>query len=69
MGLTEKVTDASTLSQNRIRRFNDSDVFQLILDHIVEQAFERRMTSGRVLYTDSTHLKAGASPFLRHHFL
>src|SRR5574344_3093595 len=28
MGLTEKVPDASTLSQNRIRRFNGTDVFQ-----------------------------------------
>ncbi len=28
LGLTEKVPDASTLSQNRRRRFNHSDVFQ-----------------------------------------
>jgi len=62
MGLTEKVPDASTLSQNRIRRFNDSDVFQTIFDHIVEQALERGMANGRVLYTDSTHLKADANP-------
>jgi IS5 family transposase len=62
MGLTEKVPDASTLSQNRLRRFNDSDVFQHIFDHIVEQALERGMASGRVLYTDSTHLKADANP-------
>ena len=62
MGLTEKIPDASTLSQNRIRRFNDSDVFQTIFDHIVEQALERGMANGRVLYTDSTHLKADANP-------
>ncbi|EBE0837637.1 IS1182 family transposase [Salmonella enterica] len=62
MGLTEKVPDASTLSQNRIRRFNDSDVFQQIFDHIVEQALGQGMANGRVLYTDSTHLKANASP-------
>lgn len=62
MGLTEKVPDASTLSQNRIRRFNDSDVFQQIFDHIVEQALSRGMANGRVLYTDSTHLKANANP-------
>lgn len=35
MGLTKKVPDASTLSQNRIRRFNNSDVFQQIFDHVV----------------------------------
>lgn len=62
MGLTEKVPDASTLSQNRIRRFNDSDVFQHIFDHIVEQALAQGMANGRVLYTDSTHLKASANP-------
>ena len=31
LGLTDKVPDASTLSQNRRRRFNDSDVYQQIL--------------------------------------
>lgn len=62
MGLTEKVPDASTLSQNRIRRFNDSDVFRQIFDHIVAQAQASGMANGRVLYTDSTHLKADANP-------
>lgn len=62
MSLTEKVPDASTLSQNRIRRFNGSDVFQHIFDHIVEQALAQGMANGRVLYTDSTHLKADANP-------
>ncbi|CAI2017772.1 Transposase domain (DUF772) [Serratia fonticola] len=62
MGLTEKVPDASTLSQNRIRRFNNSDVFQQIFDHIVLQALGQGMANGRVLYTDSTHLKADANP-------
>ncbi len=62
MGLTEKVPDALTLSQNRIRRFNDSDIFQQIFDHIVEQAITGGMANGRVLYTDSTHLKADADP-------
>ncbi|HFS5789687.1 TPA: IS1182 family transposase [Citrobacter werkmanii] len=62
MALTEKVPDASILSQNRIRRFNGSDVFQQIFDHIVEQALSRGMANGRVLYTDRTHLKANTNP-------
>ncbi|MCC4105746.1 IS1182 family transposase [Serratia ureilytica] len=62
MGLTEKVPDASTLSQNRLRRFNGSDVFQQIFDHVVLQALGQGMANGRVLYTDSTHLKADANP-------
>lgn len=62
IGLTEKVPDASPLSQNRIHRFNDSDVFQQIFDHIVGQALANGMVNGQVLYTDSTHLKADANP-------
>ncbi|OCG58508.1 hypothetical protein A9G40_09435 [Gilliamella sp. Nev3-1] len=61
MGLTEKVIDASTLSQNRRRRFNDSEIYQQIFDNIVEQAIVKGLISGRVLYTDSTHLKANAN--------
>lgn len=38
LSLTDKVPNASTLSQNRIRRFNESDVYQNIFDNIVEQA-------------------------------
>ncbi|WP_392563270.1 IS1182 family transposase [Orbus wheelerorum] len=61
MGLTEKVIDASTLSQNRRRRFNDSDIYQQIFDNIVEQAITKGLISGRILYSDSTHLKANAN--------
>lgn len=61
LNLTDKILDASTLSQNRRRRFNDSDVYQQIFDEIVLQAMKKRLVSGRVLYTDSTHLKANAN--------
>jgi transposase len=61
MGSTEKVIDASTLSQNRRRRFNDSEIYQQIFDNIAEQAIAKGLISGRVLYTDSTHLKANAN--------
>jgi len=61
LNLTDKIPDASTLSQNRRRRFNDSTVYQDIFDDIVLQAMRKRLVSGRVLYTDSTHLKANAN--------
>jgi transposase len=61
MQLTEPVFDASTLSQNRRRRFNDSTVAQDIFDAIVEQAIAKGLVDGTVLYTDSTHLKANAN--------
>jgi len=59
--LTEKVPDASTLSQNRRRRFRESDIYQEIFDEIVLQAIKRRLVDGKTLYTDSTHLKANAN--------
>ena len=61
LGLTDKLPDASTLSQNRRRRFNDSDVYQQIFDEIVLQAMRKKLVSGTVLYTDSTHIKANAN--------
>ncbi len=61
MRLTDKVPDASTISQNRRRRFNDSDICQEIFDEIVEQAIRAGLVDGTVLYSDSTHLKANAN--------
>lgn len=61
MRLTDKVIDASTFSQTRRRRFADASIYQEIFDDIVNQAMGYRMVGGRVLYTDSTHLKANAN--------
>lgn len=59
--LTDKVFDASTLSQNRRRRYQDETIAQGIFDTIVEQAIRAGLVDGTVLYTDSTHLKANAN--------
>lgn len=61
LNLTDAIPDASTLSQNRRRRFNESTVYQDIFDEIVFQAMKKKLVSGRVIYTDSTHLKASAN--------
>ena len=53
--------DASTLSQNRRRRFAESTIYQEIFDQIVEVAMNKGLASGTVLYSDSTHLKANAN--------
>jgi transposase len=60
-GLTDKVPDASTISQNRRRRFSESTIYQDIFDEIVVQAINRKLVDGSVLYSDSTHLKANAN--------
>lgn len=59
--LTDKVPDASTISQNRRRRFSGSTICQDIFDEIVLQAIKRGLVDGTVLYSDSTHLKANAN--------
>ena len=61
LGLTDVVPDHSTISQNRRRRFNDSDVFQEVFDEIVRQAINSGLVGGQYLFTDSTHLKASAN--------
>lgn len=61
MSLTEKVIHASTLSQNRIRRFNGTDIFEKIFSNIVLQAMDKGLVAGQELFTDSTHLKANAN--------
>lgn len=59
--ITEKIPDASTISQNRIRRFKDADISQKIFDNIVFQAMEKGLIGGKILYSDSTHIKANAN--------
>ncbi len=61
LGLTDPVPDHSTISQNRRRRFTDSDVFREVFDEIVRQAIARGLVGGKYLFTDSTHLKASAN--------
>jgi len=61
MTLTEKVPHYSTISQNRRRRFNQSNICQEIFDEIVFQAMKKNLVEGKFLFTDSTHLKANAN--------
>ncbi|WP_318628094.1 IS1182 family transposase [Paenibacillus polymyxa] len=61
LGLTDKVPDHTTISWNRRTRFKDTTIFQDIFDEIVLQAISHRMVGGRVLVTDSTHVKANAN--------
>lgn len=59
--LTQKVPDASTLSQTRRRRFRDNSIYHQIFEEIVRLAIGHHMVDGQILYTDSTHLKANAN--------
>lgn len=59
--LNDPVPDHSTISWNRRTRFKDTNIFQEIFDEIVFQAMNHKMVGGRVLFSDSTHLKANAN--------
>lgn len=61
LGLTDRVPDHTTISWNRRTRFKDTSVFQDVFDEIVLQAISHRMVGGRVLISDSTHVKASAN--------
>lgn len=61
LNLTDRVPDHTTISLNRRERFKDTGVFQCIFDEIVLLAMKHRMVGGRVLITDSTHIKANAN--------
>lgn len=57
----DPVFDASHLSQNRRRRYRDTEMAEKVFDHIVEQAIGCGLVVGPVLYTDSTHLAANVN--------
>ena len=59
--LEDKIPDASVIWQNRIRRFNSTDIPQQIFDNIVRQAMSYGLVGGKILYSDSTHMKANAN--------
>jgi transposase len=61
LGYDERVPDHSTISQLRRRKFNDADIFKKLFMHVLKLCAEKGLISGRLLITDSTHVKANAS--------
>lgn len=59
--LTDSVPHHSTISQNRRRRFLKADVEWKLFVHVVKQAVESGFIDGKILFTDSTHIKANAN--------
>ncbi|MDD3706204.1 MAG: IS1182 family transposase [Clostridiaceae bacterium] len=60
-GLTETIPDHSTISYSRKVRFKDSTVYEDIFNEIVLMAINQGFVKGKVVYTDSTHVRANAS--------
>lgn len=58
--LEDAVPDHSTISQLRRRKFKDTTIFQEIFDEVVRKCMEVGLVSGKMLLTDSTHVRANA---------
>lgn len=59
--LMDPVPHHSTISQNRRRRFLNTDVEWKLFVHVVKQAVDSGFIDGSTLFTDSTHIKANAN--------
>jgi Transposase and inactivated derivatives len=61
LSVDEKIPNYSTFSQNYLRRYADSDVFEKIFDEIIRQAMEYNFIDTETVFGDSTHQKASAN--------
>jgi transposase len=61
LDLDEAVPDHSTMSQNRRRKFNGTPLFRKIFEKVLAECIEKGLADGKLIVTDSTHIKADAS--------
>lgn len=66
LDLLNRVPDHSTISQLRRRKPSFRKVFRRLFEEVVEQCIQRGLASGKLVATDSTHVKANASPASEH---
>lgn len=58
--LDEPVPDHSIFSQLRRRKFNGAALFEELFDEVVRKCIEYGLIDGKLLLTDSTHVRANA---------
>lgn len=66
LDLLDRVPDHSTISQLRRRKPSFRKVFRRLFEEVVRQCIEKGLVSGRLVGTDSTHVKANASRSSEH---
>ena len=59
--LYEDVPHFSTFSKNYTRRFKDTDLFEQIFQHILEECYRFRLIDPTEIFVDATHVKARAN--------
>lgn len=66
LDLLDRVPDHSTISQLRRRKPSFRKVLRRLFEEVVGQCVRKGLVSGRLAATDSTHVKANASPASEH---
>ena len=61
LSMEDKVPNYSTWSQNYIRRYKESNIFEVIFKRILKQAIEYRFVDMEAVFYDGTHQKANAN--------
>ena len=61
LDIGDRVPDHSTISQLRRRKYNGADLFKELFAHVLKLCVEAGLVSGKLLLTDSTHVKANAT--------
>ena len=59
--MLDKVPHFSTFGKNYSRRFKDTDLFEQIFSHILEECYKFRLVDPTEVFVDATHVKARAN--------
>lgn len=61
LDMTDKVPHFSTFGKNYSRRFEDTDLFEQIFSHILEECYKFHFVDPTEVFIDATHVKACAN--------
>ena len=61
LDINEKIPDYSTWSQNYIRRYKDSEIFNELFEAVLSRAIKKRYVDPETIFGDGTHQKANAN--------
>lgn len=59
--MMDKVPHFSTFGKNYTRRFKDTDLFEQIFTHILQECYKFKLIDPREVFVDATHVKARAN--------
>lgn len=61
LDMYDSVPHFSTFGKNYTRRFKDTDLFEQIFGHILEQCMKYKLVDTSTIFVDATHVKAAAN--------